>query len=118
MTDWPSTLPQYLSKNDFADALPDNVIASTVDVGPAILRRRTTSNSAVLSGSMLMTAGQWDDLATFFTTTVKETLPFNFPDPDGSGTISVRFKQGAPPSRKKHTPLRFRVNLTFEKLPG
>lgn len=116
MFTWPLTLPQRLAASDFSDTLPDNVIATAMDAGPPKRRRKTTANIRTMTGSMVMTTPEWDDLVTFFQETVKETLPFELPTPGAnSGSITVVF--GAPPQRQYFGPGRWRVALKFEVQP-
>lgn len=117
MTDWPATLPQRFLTADYSDTLPDNVIITQMDAGPPKRRRKTTANIRTLSGSMIMTADQWDDLVAFFQDTVKETLPFNLPEPgnDETGTLEVVFSR--PPQRQYFGPGRWRAALRFEVQP-
>ncbi len=113
---WPSTLLQRLAASDFSDTLPDNVITTAMDAGPPKRRRKTTANIRTMTGSMVMTTAEWDDLVTFFQETVRETLPFDLPTPGAdSGTVTVVF--GAPPQRQYFGPGRWRVALKFEVQP-
>ena len=117
MTDWRITLPKRFLASDYSDTLPDNVIKTQMDAGPPKRRRKTTANIRVMSGSMVMTTDQWDDLVDFFQNTVKEAAPFNLPEPgnDAIGTITVVFS--APPSRQYFSPGRWTVSLKFEVQP-
>lgn len=116
MADWPSTLPQRFSLSDMQESMPDGRIKSDMDAGPPKKRLVTTSNVAPLSGSMLMTTAQWTTLETFFTVTVSQVMPFNFPQPGNEGNlIEVCFD--GPPTRSPVAPGLWRVSLKMEKNP-
>ena len=116
MTDWPLTLPQQLQVGDFDDAAPDNLMLSEMDQGPPKSRRKSTSNAAPMSGSMVMTTAQWAALLDFYLDTIMEALPFNFPDPDDNEeTLAVKFTRA--PTRRPAAPGKWRVRLEFIKLP-
>lgn len=117
MTTWPATLPQRFRVEGFTDALPNNVIVSQMESGPPKRRRRTTANIRKISGEMVMSTSQWDDLKTFFQTTVAEVLAFDFPEPGNevSGTLSAIFT--APPQRTAFAPGYWKVSLGLEVQP-
>ena len=88
-----------------------------MDTGPAKTRRRTTANTAPLSGAMAMTHAQWATLVTFYQETLSAVLPFDMPKPfDTESTHSVRFT--APPSKTDFSPARVRVQLELEVMPS
>ncbi len=92
----------------------DNLISSQTSVGPAKVRRRSSSAVEPLSGSMNMTTAQLLTFRAFVKETIKDgALPFAFPDPVGGPALLVR--------RKAHAISAFgvdwRVNLTLEVLP-
>ena len=100
MPAWPTTLPQDLLQSGYSQALPDNVIKTSVDRGPEQRRPRFTSAVAPLSGRMIMTEAQIQTLDTWFSDDIAYgALSFTFPNPmdlTGTSTISVVFAQ--PPS--------------------
>lgn len=80
-------------------------------------KRKTTASIYLISGSMIMTTDQWNDLVDFFQNTIKEAAPFNLPEPgnDAAGTLTVVFS--GPPSRQYFSPGRWTVSLKFEVQP-
>ncbi|MBI1366883.1 MAG: hypothetical protein GC153_13120 [Alphaproteobacteria bacterium] len=116
---WPSGLPQAFLREGFSYTLQDNGIRSQTDAGKPMQRRRTTANVEPLSGMMTMTAAQVAAFRTFYKDTVKEVLPFTFPDPFGGSDLTVEFIAGKPPGITNHpqSPGRYRVTLTMEVLP-
>lgn len=116
MTDWPETLPQRFLRNGLSETLADNTIRSQVDRGPAKVRRRTIANVRQLSASMHMTHAQWTEFFSFYMNTLKQTLPFNMPDPfDESATIAVRFV--SVPRKTYFSPGAVRADFSLEIIP-
>ena len=115
MPSWPLTLPQQLSRQGYTEALPDNVIRSTVDAGPEKRRQRFTAAVRPLNGSMVMTSVQLETLETFFGTIASGAEAFDFPSPRGAGIVSVAFSQ--PPSWVNVGGDTYRVSLEMEIQP-
>jgi hypothetical protein len=92
MVDWPTSLPQCFIAEGFAYESPDNLIASETSIGPAKVRRRTTSNVQKLSGTMVMDDTQLSTFRAFVSDDIKDrSLTFNFPDPfGGTSPLLVR----------------------------
>ena len=63
---WPETLPVCFLVDSYAEGLPDNTIRDQFDVGPVTVRRRATSAPYPVSGSMHMTAEEWETLSAFY----------------------------------------------------
>lgn len=70
MATWPSSLPQEFPEEGFSLTLPDNLLRTTMDVGPAKVRRRTTSNVTKVQGSMLLSTTDLAAFQTFYITTL------------------------------------------------
>ena len=113
---WPATLPTTLSENGFSETPPDSLIRSSMSVGPAKVRQRTTSGVRTISGMMVLTSTQTGTLDTFYVTTLAGgSLTFNFDHPRTSVTEEMRFT--APPT---YTPLGgdyWQADLSWEILP-
>lgn len=91
MVDWPTTLPQCFTMDGFGLESADNLIASETSVGPAKIRRRTTSNVQKISGTMVMDDIQLSIFRAFVSNDIKDrSLTFNFPDPFGGTDLLVR----------------------------
>lgn len=116
MTDWPTSLPQAFLRATGAATIADNRLRSSVDVGPAKVRRRSVVSTRPLVGQMLLSASQLTTLKTFYTTTVEEVGTFNFPNPDGGDDLTVRFG-GEPIKAEYLTTGIIRVTLDFEVMP-
>lgn len=118
MATWPGSLPQAFQHRSLQLGIADNRLRSAVDVGPAKVRRRSSLNVAALGGDMVMTAAQKATFETFVNSTLGGgTLPFDFPDPDDSGsTIDVRFGQRLP-VMKPYGAEHWMVTIELEILP-
>ena len=62
MTVWPSSLPAPLLST-FKETPPDNVIRTSMDVGVAKVRKRTSANVRPISFSLMLTPAQVDEPA-------------------------------------------------------
>ena len=96
---WPTDLPTRFSQDTYSEAIPDNLIRSQNDNGPANIRRRSTAVPIPVSGSMLMSSAQLETLVEFVNTTVMGgALPFTFPAHRGGDPWLVRFAEKGLPS--------------------
>lgn len=117
MIEWPATLPQYVEKEGYEETTPDTRIRTPMDMGPQKVRRRYTAQVRKLSLEMVMSKAQAAAFDTFFvTTTASGSLPFEFPDPRGTGDIEVRFGEGAP-NYSAFTGDRVIVSFELEVMP-
>ncbi|GAA2888168.1 hypothetical protein GGQ99_004804 [Aminobacter niigataensis] len=94
---WPATLPQYLLTEGYSEAQGDGRLRTQPDLGPAKVRRRSSSMPGPLQGRMTMSGAQRTILDDFVETTLAGgTLPFTFPDPLTRAPILVRFSANLP----------------------
>ena len=94
---WPEYLPQKVEKDGYSETPPDSRIRTPMDMGPAKVRRRFSAQVRPLSIVMNMTEEQLADFDTFFATTTESgSLPFDFPNPRGTGVLTVRFGEKSP----------------------
>jgi hypothetical protein len=120
MPTWPATLPQKVLVNGYTEKPPGKVLRSTVDQGPAKVRRLSTDQPRVFNATVRLTNDQiaiWED---FYYNTVLEVLPFDFPHPRGGSTISVRVvnnTDGAPPVTPQDGNDRYNLALVLEQMP-
>lgn len=66
MSAWPGTLPQQFSQDGYQEQLPDVVLRSEMDTGPAKVRRRYTAAVLTFQGQMEMDLDQVEDLEDFY----------------------------------------------------
>jgi len=117
MADWPSTIPQELSVAGYGEAAPDTTIRSSMDAGPAKVRRRATCAVRPVSGKMVMTAAELDTFREFYDDDILGgSLRFNWVDPlDGTTAVEMRFT--APPSWSAFGQDGWEVSMQLEILP-
>jgi hypothetical protein len=114
MATWP-TLPAPII-NSYSETLPDNVIRTSMDKGPAKVRRRTTANTAAMQYAMVLTAAQVATLSTFYTTTtLSGAQEFDYTHPRTGATVTARFT--APPTYSDINGRAYRVEVALEILP-
>lgn len=113
---WPSTLQQNLNQSGFTNTLPDNVIRSSMDVGPDKVRRRDVSAVEPIVGSIVATLDEYNDLVTFYNDiTVSGSLPFDWVHPITGESEEFRFT--APPSITAISGTHYTITLNMEIQP-
>lgn len=113
---WPASLPQQMVEDGFEQSLPDNLVRSQPDVGPALVRRKTLANVAPVTGAVLVDGAQLETLVLFFVTTLQSgALRFNWANPRTGAACEMRFT--APPKWAKAGGPLWRVSLSLEIMP-
>jgi len=114
--EWPSMLPARPLAESYAEEVPDNVIRTATDQGPAKLRRRTTAAVRGLQLAYILSAAQTAMLDVFYLTDLKAgSLPFLQIHPRTGESVVMRFK--SPPEYASLNGGYFRVTLALEILP-
>jgi hypothetical protein len=99
--EWPTTLPQTPMMRGFGETPGDNVIRTSMDVGPPKLRRRSTAVPRNFTLVIRCTTAQIDILDDFFTGDCRDgSLPFDWKHPRTGGAAT--YVWGAPP---KYAPV-------------
>lgn len=89
---WPTSLPQKLLAEGYGEKLDDStVIRTKMDIGPAKVRRRSTSTVEPIKGSMWLTSAQWSTLRFFYYTTLARALKFSWVHPTTGAAVNLRF---------------------------
>lgn len=115
MAVWPATLPQNFQVQGYSESGADNILRTTMDVGPDKLRRRTTSNVRRVTGSMWLTPAQYTELRTFFEVTHQfGALTFTKDDEHG---INRTWRFISPPVYSTVGPENWQVRLQLEEMP-
>lgn len=89
---WPAGLPQNLRTSDLQETMPDTVLRTQMDAGPAKARRRFTAAPRPFSGSLVMTQAQVEVFDAFFVDVVAGgALQFEWKFPRTGTICDVRF---------------------------
>lgn len=89
---WPSTIPQVPLSDSYQEQRAPDVIRSSMDVGPAKVRRRSTCGVRQFQVSFDLTKDQADDLDDFYETDLNAgTDWFNWTHPRKQVTAEFRF---------------------------
>ncbi len=112
---WPTSLPQSPLQDSYRETAADNTIRTTMEQGPAKLRRRATSAVSKLAIGFILSPAQMNTLQSFYTSgTSGGIIPFTFPHPRTGNSVSCRMT--APPSIAAIGGY-FKVALEMEVLP-
>ena len=87
MTAWPSKFK--ILRESFTENLPDRVISSQMDVGPAKKRRRTLLTSYTVNMIVLVQMTDVDEFKTFYLN--NDVGVFDFTHPRTNQTVKARF---------------------------
>jgi len=114
--DWPTTLPAAPLAEGFNEMMPDVVLRTDMDTGPAKLRRRTTAEVSALQVAYLLSATETALLDDFYMNTLGGgTLSFNYTHPRTAEAVTCRFAR--PPSYATENGEIFQAQLVLEVLP-
>lgn len=96
---WPVGLPQDFLASASRETLPDVVLRTPMDAGPAKVRRRYTTNVRPVQGQLVpMTRAQVEIFKTFFNESLAGgSLAFDWIDPLTEDAVEFRFVCPPPP---------------------
>lgn len=116
MATWPATLPPPLA-DTLQETPPDNVIRTSMEKGPAKVRRRTTATVRPISFELVLDTTQLAALDTFYvTTTYSGADEFSYTHPRTGAAVSARFT--APPQYSDvNTGRHYNASIALEILP-
>ena len=90
--DWPSALYGFILKEGYQENPPENVLRTEMSVGPAKLRRRSTSAVRNFTVQLFLTTALVTTFETFYVTTSKSgSLAFSFRAPRTKTIADHRF---------------------------
>jgi len=116
MATWPATLPALLQISGLSETPPNNVIRTKMEIGPAKMRRRSTSGPRPISGEQILTTAQVATLDTFYVgTLIDGTTAFDWTHPRTGAAVEMRFV--SPPTYAPAGGDYWRVMLKLEILP-
>ena len=113
---WPGTLPNYVLEQGYNETLPKTTIETTMEAGPAKVRRRFTMGWKQFKMMMKLTGTQRVAFETFYTTTVAGgSLRFDWVHPVTRVSATFRFRQ-PPPSFSVDSGDTHTVTMALEQL--
>jgi len=115
MASWHTDLPAHLI-NTFTETVPDNLIRSDMDKGPAKVRRRTTANVRAVAFTIACTPEQLAILDEFYTDTLASGADqFDYTHPRTGDAVQARFTQ--PPTYTDLNGRAYKAQIALEILP-
>ncbi len=116
---WPVGLPQYVLVQGYSeDAVGDNLVETSPDIGPPISRPRATAAAREMSFNMELSKEQVAILTEFYEVTLAMgSLTFTFPAPSRAGTYLVKFKKDGRPKMSGAGGRYFMVSMSVWILP-
>jgi len=113
---WPGTLPQTVLNAGYSETVPDTLLRSAMDTGPAKVRSRFTVGIPEFKYPEIMTTAQVATLDTFYKTTLGNgALPFTWVNARTGAAADFRFLK--PPTYDAIGAGNYRVMLYLEILP-
>lgn len=115
---WPATLPDFDNTllGRYEEQQGSTTVRSSVDVGPAKTRQRTTASVDRLTVGYVMDGSQVEDFVQFFEDTTRHgALRFEATHPRTNTIVEVRFR-----NRPTYTPFstnKYKVTFEVEVLP-
>ena len=110
MAQWPAEL--VITREGYMETPPNRIIRSDMDVGPAKIRRRSSSAVRPVTLKLFLTDDQLDVLDQFYED--NDALAFDFVIPRNGETVRARFTD-APPYEVNE--LNWNVVVQLEILP-
>lgn len=113
MVAWPEQFCPLI--NSFQETPPENTIRSTMDKGPAKVRRRTTANIRSVSFTVSMKPAEVTIMDNFYLDdTFSGAIAFDFTHPRTKEVVSARFT--SPPTYSNRSTI-YQVAVSLEILP-
>jgi len=82
MPSWPGTLPQYFNIAGYSEEPADNAIRTPMETGDVKIRRRFTGQYDIISGTIDMSATQFEAFKLFWRDDLKDgSLAFDWVHP-------------------------------------
>lgn len=112
---WPVTLPQALLFSGYGQQSADVLLRTSMDTGPAKVRRRASAGVEPTEGKIILTSTELGYLRTFYDTTLLGgALRFSWKDPITKAVEELRITK--PPAWITVEGL-FQVTLSLEIMP-
>jgi hypothetical protein len=118
---WPTNLPPAPTIRDTVETFADVALRTSMDSGPAKLRRRTTAGVAKFTLALFMTRTQIAQLNAFYLETLKGgTLTFEWKHPRTGAAVDMRFlsvPRATPKQTRQAGGELWRVEFDVEVMP-
>ena len=113
---FPEASYKCIIPDGYQESPPDNVLRTTMEQGPAKLRRKATSTPRPISFEMICTLNELETFETFFVDTLMDgTLRFSM-DVLRSASGEAEFRFAKPPSYSPNEEV-FSIACDLEQLP-
>jgi hypothetical protein len=117
MATWPATLPQAVIGRGFSETLPDLVLRTPVESGPAKSRRRLSYNVRPTTATIIVTQAQAAIFDTFYNTDLEGgALSFDWISQRTGAAVSLRFT-GVPKITNLSKRAYWEIAMQLEILP-
>ena len=115
---WPTELPEHLEREGFSEDFADTRIFSDVDIGPKIVRRRSTAGVGKMKGTLILTKEQLIVFKDFYQTELAGGVyPFLWTNPADLDEERLYRFGSEPPQYTVLGYNTFRLSLELEILP-
>lgn len=115
MTAWPETLPAFPLIAGYGESMPNTILRTQMDVGPAKTRRRSTSGVSKLNYEIRLTLDETAILEGFFLNDCAGgALSFTNTHPRTGETKTFRFLE--PPQFSALAPHLWQAKIALEQL--
>lgn len=115
---WPSTIPTFLAAGNYTETDASAVLRSSVDSGPAKVRRRFTTVPRYIAGTLQsLTSTQVETLRSFYYSDCSGgTLVFSWVHPRTGNDATFRWNDNKFPdvSLYNNTPGKYQVSINLE----
>lgn len=116
MATWPTSLPQRPLADSYSEAAEPSTIRTAMEIGPAKMRRRYTSEIKLFTMEFLMSTAQVATFETFFVTTLAAgSLTFDWINHRTDAAVIYRFT--ARPTIQPQAPGYWLVSAELEITP-
>lgn len=111
---WPAGLPQNMLFDGYSEKLPDGSVRTEMDAGPPKIRKRSDAGYREISGQVILTTTQVEDLVGFYEDTLSQgSVLFEWKNQITQTTAEFRFRE--PPEINPVSANLFRATLQLEQ---
>lgn len=117
MPAWPASLPQLVLAQGYRETFAKTAVRTSMDAGPAKVRRRFTAGTRDFAVSLRLTPAQAATLEGFFdATTAGGSLAFDWTHPRTGTAVAFRFI-GEPQLTAVNRGQQYQASMRLEILP-